>query len=769
MGTDGPGGKAAGAFLRRARQTVGLTQEELAAKTGLSVRTIGDLERGLTAKPHRRSLELLAEVLDLPEPSRAHLMETAHQSPAPGTANISHPQHAGRPAQLPADIPDFTGRASQVEELCTVLSRPRGEQGSAAVRLALVTGTGGLGKTAFAVHVAHLLAPQFPDGQLYVNLLGATQPLDPAEVLARFLRDFGLDPAAIPADPEERAGRYRTLVAGHQVLIVLDDAHDAAQVRPLLPGSASGAVLVTTRGNMPGLIGARSTDLDILPRDDAHALFAQVAGRERVLAEPAATEDVLNACAGLPLAIRISGARLATRRSWTVRALADRLADERRRLGMLRAGDLDVRASFEVSFASLPSPETPGEVDPARAFRLLGLWTGPSIGLPAASALLGQDEEAVADALDVLVDAHLLESPAPDRYRFHDLLRVYAADRARTQEPEEDRLAAITRLLTWYLHTAEAIAKVISPHHTRVPVGDPLPEATPLDFASLQEALSWGDTERGGLTVACRMAGAVGLHEIGWKLPAAAMSFYYRRGYWGDWVATHQTGLDSARASGDLEAEAWMLNNLGIAYGDQRMAESLNYFEQAVALYGEAGDKHGEARASVNLANALLDMGEFAEARPAAEHALSLHRQGFYRHGEGIALNILGCACRELGRFSEAIESLHQALAIYRDLGDRMTEADSLSELGETYLKLGQLSNGIASLRASLTIERDIGDRHHQAVSLHRLARGQRQAGDLRQAYMLFAEALKLCEELGETKRAAEIRVDLASMTEEGG
>jgi tetratricopeptide (TPR) repeat protein/transcriptional regulator with XRE-family HTH domain len=744
----------------------GLTQEELAAKTGLSVRAISDLERGLTAKPHRSSLDLLAEVLELPESARAQLIETSRRPPAPDQTVIPPvPRADGQPvpAQLPTDIPDFTGRAGHVEELRVLLSDGR-NPGSAAVRVALVAGTGGLGKTAFAVHVGHLVAPRFPDGQLYANLLGATEPVHPAEVLSRFLRDLGVDAAAVPADPEERATRYRTLLAGRQVLIVLDDARDAAQLRPLLPGSASCAVLITTRGQMLDLIGARSIDLDLLPHEDADALFTEMVGRERARAEPAATEDVLAVCAGLPLAIRIAGARLAARGSWTVRALADRLADQRRRLDVLRAGDLGVRASFEVSFTNLPGPQAPGGVDPARAFRLLGLWTGPSISLPAASALLGEEENDVANALDVLVDAHLLESPEPDRYRFHDLLRVYAAERANTQETEQDRTAAITRLLTWYLHTTEASAVIISPLHNRVPLG-PVPSGiTPLDFVSVHEAVSWGESERAELVAAIRLAAASGLHDIGWKLPAAAMSFYYRRSHWGYWLTTHQIGLENARASGDRLAEAWMLNNLGMAYGEQRMGESVNCFEQAVALCSETGDTRGEARASVNLANALLDMGDFTGARQAAERALGLDRRMGYRFSEGLALSVLGCASRELGQCSEAIGHLRQALAIFRELDASDPEADALSELGETYLKLGQLSDAIACLDTALKIGRDASNRYHVAVTLYRFGRARREAGDRQLAHELFTEALQLCEDLGETKRAAEIQADLGSL-----
>ena len=353
------------------------------------------------------------------------------------------------PAQLPADIPDFTGRAGQVDALRQLLSPDGQAPGSpGAVPVVLVAGSGGLGKTALAIHVAHLLAGRFGGGQLYANLRGATEPVDPGEVLARFLRDLGVDGAWVPVEAEERAAQFRTRLAGRQVLIVLDDARDAAQVRPLLPGSASCSVLVTARWGMPELVGSRLVDLDVLPPAEARALFGRVAGEERAGAEPDPTDEVLAACAGLPLAIRIAGARLAARGGWNVHTLAGRLSDERRRLDELRAGNLAVRTSFEVSFASLARSAGPGGVDPAHAFRLLGEWTGPFIALPAACALFGQAERPVADALEVLVDAHLLDSPEPDVYRFHDLLRVYAADRARAQESERDRQEAVGRLLT---------------------------------------------------------------------------------------------------------------------------------------------------------------------------------------------------------------------------------------------------------------------------------------------------------------------------------
>ncbi len=673
-------------------------------------------------------------------------------------------------AQLPADIPDFTGRAEHVQDLRDLLAGPRRPDSPGAVAVAAVIGAGGLGKTTLAIHTAHLLREEFPDGQLYINLLGASQhPAPPSDVLARFLRDLGMNPARVPVGEEERSAQFRSRLTDRRVLIVLDDARDAAQVRPLLPGSASCAVLVTTRSRMPDLAGSRFVDLDVLETAEARTLFAGIISPVRAVAEPEATNEVLAACAGLPLAIRIAGARLASRGGWTVRALAGRLSDERRRLDELRVGNLAVRASFEVSFASLPGSVRPGGVDPARAFRLLGVWPGPSIGLPAAAALLGQPESAVADAAEVLVDAHLLDSPVPDVYRFHDLLRVYAADRARQQETEQDRQAAVLRVLTWYLHTTEAAARVISPQHTRVPLDPPPPEVRPLDFATLDDALNWCEAERPRLVAAVRLAAESGRGEIAWKLSAAAMSFFYRRSHWTNWVTTHQTGLASARQLGDKLAEAWMLNNLGMAYGQQRMEESVGCFEQAMGLYRQLGDARGEARAANNVANAYFDLGRFSEALAAAQRSLAIQRQVGKRYSEGIALDNLGCVYRELARYDEAIECLQEALAIFRELGERDAEADSLSDLGAAYLGQGGMNQAIASLREALAIRRDIGDRHGQALTLHRLGLTKQRAGDQREARELLHEALHLLEDLGDQAQAASVRANLVTFTEAAG
>ena len=540
------------------------------------------------------------------------------------------------PAQLPADIADFTGRDEQVKRLSDLLSGTGASGDPGAVRIAVVAGAGGLGKTSLAVHAAHRARRRFPDGQLYVDLLGATAaPLLPGDVLARFLRDLGVDGRDIPVDEDERAARYRTTLARRRMLIVLDNARDAAQVRPLLPGSASSAVLVTTRSRMPDLASTRLVDLNVLDDDEALRLFVKVVGEERAAAEPEATAELLDACAGLPLAIRICAARLVTRSGWTIRAMAGRLHDEHRRLDEMRAGDLAVRASFEVSFTSLhPSSDKQG-IDPARAFCLLGLWQGSSISSAAAAALFGVPEYSAEDALEVLVDTHLLESVAADRYRFHDLLRVYAAERCADDLPAAERDAAVTRLLTWYVRTADAAATAVAPQRYNIPLdaltGD---DAPLLSLATSEEALAWYDDERANILAATRQASASGRHEIAWRLPAPLFIIFNSHGNWADCIATHRVALDSARQAGDRRGEAWVLNNLGDALGATGDPDGIGCLESSLAIRREIGDRIGEAQAANNTADTYLLLGRTDEALELYRRALELNREAGNRYGE---------------------------------------------------------------------------------------------------------------------------------------
>ncbi len=341
-GTVGTGeGERFGALLRRFRLDAALTQEELSAVTGLSVRAISSMEAGRTTKPYRRSVQLLCVALGLSEQASAALMRAARQGSAVLIPS-EQPDQALRPAQLPADIAEFTGRTEQVNSL-TALLAGSGQP----VRIAVITGAGGVGKSALAIHVAHQVGAAFGDGQLFVELQGSSeQPVSTSEVLARLLRQLGMADTAIPADAAGRAAEFRTQMAGLAMLVVLDDARDAAQVRPLLPGNAVSAVLVTSRGWLAELEGGRALVLGALDRSEALALFASICGAERVEAEPEAADAVLTACGGLPLAIRIAAARLVSRPAWAVGALANRLRNERQRLSELAVGDLAVRATF---------------------------------------------------------------------------------------------------------------------------------------------------------------------------------------------------------------------------------------------------------------------------------------------------------------------------------------------------------------------------------------------------------------------------------------
>jgi DNA-binding SARP family transcriptional activator len=673
---------------------------------------------------------------------------------------------ASPPSQLPADIPDFTGRGESVKHLCDLLADvPDDDDGSGAVVVSLVAGAGGLGKTTLAVHAAHRLRARFPDGQLYVSLHGASdQPAATADVLARFLRDLGVAGAQIPVSEEERAALYRTRLAGRRVLIVLDDARDAAQVRSLLPGTASCGVLVTSRNRLPDLAGGRLVDLDELDEDEARALLVRIVGAARLEAEPDATAQVLAACAGLPLAIRIAGARLATRTGWTIQTLARRLADEHRRIDEFKVGDLAVRACFQVSFGSLPAAGA-GGVEPARAFRMLGLWQGPSISLPAAAALLGEAEDSVADALEILVDAHLLQSPAGERYRFHDLLRVYAAERADAEEPQEDRDAAIGRVLTWYLHAAAAADRLIAPHRDQVQL-DPLPPSCqpPPPFADIESALDWCEAERPNLVAGTRHAAAAGLDDVAWKLPVVADGFLYRRSHWADCIATHHIALDAARRIGDRKAEAWVLNNLGMAFGDQRMDEAIGCFEQALAIRREIGDRRGEAQAANNLAYTYQNLRRFEEAVGPLLHALDVQRQVGHRYGEASTLCNLGEVYLELGRVADAIGCTQDALTIAREIGSRRVEAYAKYNLGRAYLGLGRDHEAVGFHQEALAMHRAVGNRHGEAQGLKHLGSAQRHAGRLGDARESWVRAQSIFRDLGDYGEEAELEVQLKGL-----
>jgi DNA-binding SARP family transcriptional activator len=695
------------------------------------------------------------------------LAGTVAASPGPAPARASPagetrvPRPVQAPAQLPADVADFTGRDDQVRHLCDLLSSADAEGEGGAVRIALVAGSGGLGKTSLAVHAAHRVRGSFPAGQLYVDLLGATpHPLGAGDVLARFLRDLGVDGRDIPVDEAELAARYRTVLAGRRLLIVLDNARDAAQVRPLLPGTASCAVLVTTRSRMPDLASTRLVDLNVLDDDEALTLFTRIVGDVRPAAEPEATAEVLLACAGLPLAIRICAARLATRSGWTIATMARRLRDERRRLDELSVGDLAVRASFQVSFASLPASAQTGGMAPADAFRLLGLWHGPSISSAAAAALFGTPEDLATDALEALVDARLLESKSPDRYQFHDLLRVYASERAMADLSEPAREAAIGRLLRWYMRTSDAAAAAVAPYRYTMPLEPAGADPAPLGFTSAGDALSWYDGERVNLVAATRQASVCGLHDVAWRLPAPLFMVFQSRNNWADCITTHRIALDSARRLGNRQGEAWVLNNLSYALGITGDSDSIGYLEQALAIRREIGDRTGEAQAASNLADAYRALGRKLQALELLHRALDLNREVGYRVGEGAALVNLGDVLLALDRADEAVGYLQQARRTFAEIDYADGTGYALYWLGRCYASLGRDAEALDCLGQALASHQAAGNRYRQALTLRFLGRAQARVGLVAEANESWAQSAAIFDDLGDSAQAAEIRAE---------
>jgi tetratricopeptide (TPR) repeat protein len=667
-----------------------------------------------------------------------------------------------RPAQLPADTADFTGRDEPVRVVCDLLGAEPAAGRPGAVLISAVAGMGGIGKTALAVHAAHRLQGRFPDGQLFVGLQGATRPLRPTEVLARFLRDLGLPDAAIPAGEVERAARYRTALAGRRVLIVLDDARDAAQVRPLLPGTAGCAVIVTSRRTLSGLSGATPLELGVLDETEARELFTAIVTPRRVAAEPDAAAAVLASCAGLPLAIRIAASRLAARPSWTIAHLAARLADQRSRLAELTAGDMAVRASFAVSYDDLPAADGPGAPDPARAFRLLGLPAGVVLSLPAVVALLGQRVGEVSAALETLTEAHLLECPAPDRYRLHDLLRSYAADLAHRTDDITDRSAALARMLQWYGAQAAAGARVLAPRD-RSSVSGLSPAAALVPLADPARALDWFETELANLMGAVRLAARLGLHDVAARIAAAMWTFFQRSPYTEEWLATSQLGVRSARQLEDDAVLSSLLNGLGQAYSLLgRFEDAGGCLSEALAIRQRTGDRTGQATVHNSLAIDLYYQGRFEDALAHMRLALAIHVELGERHYTAVVQNNIGDILLCLKRPDEALSHLGQAVAILRETGERHLQGVTQATLGDTCLNIGRLEDAVAHYREARAALADTAREHgDQADVLYGLGRALAALQRSEEAREAWLAALPILDRTSDP-RAAELRDRLA-------
>lgn len=669
------------------------------------------------------------------------------------------------PEQLPPDVSNFIGRRTDIALLDQILSDVRHDKGSVNVMaISAIGGTPGVGKTALAVHWSHHVKASFPDGQLHINLHGfdpLNAPMQPDEALGIFLRSLGISAENIPARLDERTVLYRSLLANRRILVVLDNAIEADQVRPLLPGSPRCMVVVTSRNRLSGLIaqdGAYPIRLDLLNRVESVELIRQLVGGPRVDAEPDAVAEMARQCGHLPLALRIAAEHVAIHPHMSLDSFVRELAQERRRLDVLVGDDrrIEVRAVFSWSYGSLPP-------DVARLFRLLGLHGGPEISLGLASAVAETSIQQVRQLLNMLISMHLLNEVSHERYRLHDLLREYATERAELDEPEAERYSASERMLSWYVITAIAARKVIAPHLNDLTIDGRLRAVEPVTFRSRNDALEWCELERINLVAAVRHAAEQGFLRIAVQLTLALGTFFNLRKHWPDWIATHQAALDAARQIQDPSAEGSILNSLGIAYREQRrFDEAIDCDLRALAIRRRIGDRRGEATTLINLGDKYEKLGRFEEAMVFNLQALSVAREVGSQISEAVSLTNLGEASYGLRRFEDALAYHNQALALHRELGDRQGEGAVLDNIGQALFGLKANSEAIRYLDQALAIRREVGDQHGECITLENLGNIWI-LDDFDCGRKYWTEALALAERLGDQYTADKIESSLMS------
>jgi DNA-binding SARP family transcriptional activator/tetratricopeptide (TPR) repeat protein len=652
-----------------------------------------------------------------------------------------------RPAQVPAATGDFTGRAMEVKELRDALVPHAG--GPPSVAISAVTGTGGIGKSALAAHVAHLMRDDFPDGQLYVNLTGASrEPAASADVIARLLRDLGVPAEDVPAADDEREARYRSVLAGKKILLVLDDAHDTAQVRPLLPGTDGCAVLITSRARLADLPGVSRIDLAELSHDDALELFARIVGGSRAAAEPAATAAILDACGGLPLAIRIAAARLASRPRWTIESVAAKLAAERDRLAELQIGDLAVRASFELSYDGLPEAA-------ADAFRLLGLAPPGTLSLAPAAALLDMAVTDAEETLDTLVDAHVLEAPAPGQYRLHDLLRLFAAELATgPRMVERDRQEAFDRLLNWYYY---ALRHAVEFHPEDFPPARAAGGADLPVLGGYADAQEWCEREHQSMVSVVGSAATLGRHEMVVGMARLISMYAHMVGSLRGHLAIQRTALDSARQLGDRRGEAWILSSLGdVLMLSGEVAEAVECFERELGIREDVSSRGGIASAHNNLGTAYHASGRCELAVEHFRLAEALCEESF---GLGTVLVNEAECLSESGEYEAALACFTRALPLL--MGNTYAQAQAATKLAETLRLTGRLAESLEQHQVALKLHQEMGGNQREVIAaLGRLGETLADLGRQAEARLRWQEALLMADRTGDP-RAAEIRARL--------
>lgn len=691
------------------------------------------------------------------------------------------------PRQLPHSIADFTGREPEVDVIRSFLSDDVTDATSYAMRIVVVSGKGGVGKSALAIRLAHEVGHLFPDGQLYADLSRSTTDTDISTLLARFLGSLGIANSALPDDLAARAELYRSRVADKQMLILLDYASSEEQILPLLPGSVGCAVIVTSRLRLDGLFGAYQFEVDVFPTDKSMDLLTRIVGPERVDAEHDAAVELIDFCGGLPLALRIAGARLAAKPHWRIATLVRRLRNHARRLDEFSHRGVELRSNIALTHQALDGQAK-------RLFALGALIEAPDFPAWTAAALLDTDLQDAEDVLETLVDARLLDTlryaGRGVRYRYHNLIKDYAVEQLAMSVSAHERDAALARVLGGWLALAERAHRMdyggdfCVLHGAAVrwrPADDP-------SFEPIEMSDDWWESERPSLVASVRQAAAAGMHELCWDLALTSISLFEVKGCFDDWRETAEVGLEATTLAGNETGRAAMLYSLGGLHMSQRrlddaqkcFAEALGMFRAAGNTHGcalvlrnsaivdrfqghysamaskckealtqmrEVGDVVGEAHILQSLARYLLDEGDVELARHHLDEALILCDQISYRRGEAMVLNRFAELYLRTDQIELAKQALNRVLLIVRDLGDRTGESFALYGLGIARRHEGRLDNAETTLLHAVTLANGVGERMIEGRALHALgeiglARGLNSvaAGHLMEALVVFSE-----------------------------
>lgn len=686
------------------------------------------------------------------ELTRVHLRVLRRQIPVPEEPPL--PAEARpvlpRPAQLPAGIAGFAGRDAYLDRLNEITAKQQGHAAAGTVIIA-IAGDAGVGKSALAVHWAHQVCDDYPDGQLYAKLRGfdpGGTVADPAETVREFLAALGVPAERVPESLDAQTGLYRSLLSKRRMLIVLDNARDAEQVRPLLPGSPGCLVVITSRNRLSGLQindAAHAVTLELMDATDARRLLGHRLGAQRVSAEPAAVAEIIEFCTGLPLALAIAAARAAGRPGVGLAELAGQLRDAGQRLDTLSGGDTttDLRTVFSWSYRAL-SPEA------ARLFRLLSVHPGPDFAVSSAASLAAVPVTGMTPILAELARLHLIAEPGHGRYTVHDLLRVYAGDLAETVDGEEHLGRARRRILDHYLHTGHAMDRMLNPQRDAIEPSAPEPGVVAETPADREQTFGWFKAERATVGACVRLAAAFGFGRHAWQLALTVGTFYDRQGHWHDWRSILCTALEAVRLTDDRVGQAYV--HLGLAHADGRLRETdpaLRSARRALELFDDLEDRRGAAKTHLILGWLLERRERYREALEHDWRAFELNKAIGHRVGQARVLNSIGWHHAMLGDFQRTLEYCRQSLELQREFDDLHGQSASWDSLGFAHDRLGRHGDAISCYRNALDLRRRLGERYITARTLSRLGDAYQRAGDGEGAEESWREAVRILDDLG--------------------